>query len=205
MSWIKIRASIFLWGLMLVPLWGHSYSFLAWGGMTGAKTFSLLPFYSVDFNTGAGTSSFVFGYGLSDRVDITLDISYQYIMTRYDLFGNNLAILGLSLGNSPGLALHGSWDTREHFALVYNVSYTTSSWDFRGSDASFLLTPVLKLGSFGFWLEGQANSVVNAPSYQLAAGMYAYLGDNMLSLGAIDLTGPAAGIGAWLWIPISVK
>lgn len=177
---------------------GYSYSYGCWVGMTGANTVAVNPFYSMDFD-GSGTASLTakLDFGVTDSFDFMMDFTSLWFMGRYDLLGNNLAILGVSLDPSAaGLQIDGIYDDADMWAIEYNVGATYSyAGDF---GYAVLVAETLKLGDFGLWVEEDYDGAFN-----LNAGIYANIGDSQLSVGATGLTSGSYGIGAWWWQPFA--
>jgi hypothetical protein len=198
--------------IMMTPQLGRAYSYNAWVGMTGAKTVAVNPFYSVGI--GKGTTyqgSFVgaLDYGFSDKADIFIDFTDGWLMPRYDLSGDNLAIVGLMLGSAasgfgPGLQLHGIYDKAKMFAIEYNLDLSTAGWDFSGINMNAIVAPTLKLGNFGVWVEGDFNGLISGFGFDMGAGIYVNVGDDQISLGVNSILG-SPNIGGWLWAPFSFK
>lgn len=175
--------------------------------MTGAKTVAVNPFYSVSPTAPyKGSVTAKFDYGFSDVADIMVDISDGWIMPRYDFTGgNSLLIGGLMLGSGgPGLQIHGFYDKQDMWAVEYNLAYSSAGWDFSGSDISAIVAPTLKLGDFGVWVEGDANTLLTSMAFDMGAGIYVNVGDNQISIGVNTLLS-SPSVGAWLWAPFSFK
>ncbi len=203
---VSVVTAIFAAFMMLSPSQISAYSYGAWVGMTGAKTVAVNPFYSVSLSAPyAGAVTSKFDYGFSDTADIMVDVSDGWIMPRYDFTGGkSLLIGGLMLGNAPGVQLHGIYDDQSLWAVEYNLAYSTSTWDFSGSDLSAIVAPTLKLGDFGVWVEGDVNTILTKLGFDMGAGIYINAGDNQISIGVNSILGKP-NVGAWLWAPFSFK
>ncbi len=198
--------------VLMTPETGRAYSYNTIVGMTGANTVAINPFYSfgIDVNNTStlykGSLLAIFEYGFSDKADIFVAPAAGWIMPRYDISGNNLAILGLMLGVGPGLQVHGIFDELDVFAFEYNVYLNTAAWDFSGINVGAFIAPTVKFGNFGIWVEGDFNYntalTTGAFTFDMGAGIFINAGDNQISLGVNSILG-SPNIGGWLWAPFS--
>jgi hypothetical protein len=160
---VKLASLVFAAvGLLLSARSAHSYSINAWGPMTGARTLALNPIFYGAFDPFDFTTDIVVSYGVSDNIDvfvdvatltITPDFSYtgSWVMGRYDFGGSNIIAAQLGFYSYDGSTdpyltpQYHFFREGDRFAWEINAGIEIPLTDAKNSSLFGIFAPVFKV------------------------------------------------------------
>lgn len=221
----KTRISVCI--LAVVTL-AFSYSYTAYGLMTGDNTLAVSPYFYGN-NSGSFGSRLNLAYGVSDDFDIWISYAQDNdgfygesnfsAMARYNL-GCSFIIAAEANPENASIQNHFIWENY-WFAIQSNLSVVLDYKKFRDFSVHGVVSPVFKLGITGLDIYCEVSpgyyssqSVINSYprtkgfGLDLTVGLGVTIKDVLLSIAmpVYDITNdPKPSLGAWIFFAITSK
>lgn len=214
--------------VLLIASSAFSYAYTPFSMMVGENTFAINPFVSVD-NDGIYGQDLFFGYGITNKADIWLDINVvpesqttdASMMLRFDLTGKGAIIALRTNGTYISPQFHWIWEN-SHIALQANLA-SQINYNYPDKPAVYgIFSPALKLfGGLadifceinpGYYMQDDcfANLYTRPEGFGLdiVSGVGFAIGSTLFSLACpiYNVTnGPKVTFGAWWFFAITPK